>query len=32
MMPFQQSDEKIFEFACHEGNGTVMKGMLEAGQ
>ena len=32
MMPFQQSDEKIFEFACHEGNATVMKGMLEAGQ
>lgn len=32
MMPFQHSDEKIFEFACHEGNAMVMKGMLEAGQ
>jgi len=32
MMPFQQSDEKIFEFACHEGNAMVMKGMFEAGQ
>jgi hypothetical protein len=32
MIPYQHSDEKIFEFACHEGNGTVMKGMLEGGQ
>jgi len=31
MMPFELRDEKIFEFACHEGNATVMKGMLEGG-
>ena len=31
MMPFELRDEKIFEFACHEANATVMKGMLEGG-
>lgn len=32
MLPLMRSDEKMFEFACHEGNATVMKGMLEGGQ
>jgi len=30
MMPFQHTDDRIFEFACHEGNDTVMKGMLDS--
>jgi hypothetical protein len=32
MLPLKRSEDKMFEFACHEGNATVMKGMLEGGQ
>ncbi len=28
MIPLQRTEDKIFEFACHEGNEEVMKGML----
>ena len=30
MIPLQQSQDEIYEFACHEGNRTVMLGMLGA--
>ena len=30
MIPLRQTPDKIYEFACHEGNGTVMMGMLAA--
>jgi hypothetical protein len=32
MIPLSHSDDKIYEVACHEGNFTVMKGMLGGGQ
>lgn len=32
MIPLSRSDDKIYEVACHEGNATVMKGMLGGGQ
>ena len=30
MIPLRQTQDKIYEFACHEGNHTVMMGMLGA--
>jgi hypothetical protein len=30
MVPLSRSDDKICEWACHEGNWNVMKGMLAA--
>ena len=32
MLPLKRSQEKVFEFACHEGNQTTMKGMLQGGR
>jgi hypothetical protein len=32
MIPLSHSNDRTFEFACHEGNLNVMKGMLEGGQ
>jgi hypothetical protein len=29
MMPLQQRDETLYEFACHEGNFHIMRGMLD---
>jgi hypothetical protein len=31
-LPLRRSAERMFEFACHEGNENVMKGMLQAGR
>ena len=30
MLPLTRSDDRIFEWACHEGNLTIMYGMLAA--
>ena len=30
VIPLKQTQDKIYEFACHEGNHTVMMGMLGA--
>ena len=30
MLPLTRSDDKIYEWACHEGNLTIMMGMLAA--
>jgi hypothetical protein len=30
-LPLRRSADRLFEYACHEGNETVMKGMLEVG-
>jgi len=30
MVPLSRSDDKIYEWACHEGNWNIMKGMLAA--
>ena len=30
MLPLTRSDDRIFEWACHEGNLTIMFGMLAA--
>lgn len=29
MMPLQRREETLYEFACHEGNFHIMRGMLE---
>jgi hypothetical protein len=29
MMPLQRRDETLYEFACHEGNFHIMRGMLD---
>jgi hypothetical protein len=32
MILLKRSNDKMFEFACHEGNATTMKGMLQGGR
>jgi hypothetical protein len=29
-MPLKQSDQRLYEWACHEGNYHIMTGMLSA--
>lgn len=29
-LPLKRTSDNIFEFACHEGNGPIMRGMLSA--
>jgi hypothetical protein len=30
MVPLKRTPDKIYEFACHEGNYEIMRGMLSA--
>ena len=29
-MPLKQTDVKLYEYACHEGNDGIISGMLRA--
>ena len=30
MIPLEQTPDRVFEFACHEGSGLTMQAMLAA--